>query len=1285
MKHLLIYGPKQQSRQKVLLDELSKHFDQDGRRLNAMIFAPTRRKVAELKSQILVHFERKCWMPEVMTFSQFMESHYGEVLGDRQLLSPYARLLVINHLLRGGQFGYLRKAQLSYGLSQKIADVLGHLQSSLLVDEARNELIQQLAAESPEKAQTVELFDRAYHSFLEEHRLADENVLNFELLLKWQKDGLISSSFLYDGTFSFRKRKSLDGYSVDIAPPLLKGARGIAKALVLDEFAFFTELEKAVFHALVPSFEKIILTLAAPSEDPDSVGTGWRNYKTHRGYESIQPIVDWLGAYNWEEKKAPNETEHLPEVVAERLFLNQSFTRISAVDIVQNPPNPPFPKGGRGDFRLIAAPNRREEVRTIARLIRQSLPAPNEDKKIVADLRKFVVVCPDLTIYKSLIEEVFSEYRLPVKISRGYPLQQIPFIALLKKILTCVLTERWTRADFFDIFSSGWINFASPSLSPRSLPYPPRRHPPVYGGTEGGGGKGWGDEITGLTNEEAPTDFSPEAFDIHRIDQLARAAGVQENFSINHWFGKIKSYLERDAQIPPASEVGSRKSEVGIENTGEDNEQMTRAKELAQVAFDLLTMQKFIQRAQILTKTQSAFEFKDTLEQFMGLMFFSRFNRCANGEVDSPLAPLPFPRSGIPRIGTCPFALLPNSEFRIPNSEFLVEAAYLELIQIVNEMVKTFSAFSRGGASPAKRDPATRDVPAHSAQDYIEYITMAISSTELSEEYMQQENQNAVQVISPLETGGLSFENLFIAGLVEGEYPSRPIANFLISPDEEKPLPIATLDPLPRERFLFQQMIGNSPKVVLTYPKMADGKELIPSPFVEDVRTLFEFPQGDKAYEISPIDDSEKTTLFSEQEVLKKMGELNNIAGSEHLKVPYANLQTQLKMEQAREQLDEFSIYDGHLHDQYAAAIRKEYESPDFCYSVSQLDDYAQCPMKFFFKYILALEDLEEAEAEIAPDTRGRLVHKILERFGDIQRRENIDVEEAHAVMPIIAQDETRHYEWQFDDLYWEEEKRMLVSRLKKPDEPKGILKAFLEVEFEPEKELLNGNFRPTHFEYHFGIVPRVRGTTGGQGEASQSLALQIPRPDFVGTGETDKPPIRIRGIIDRVDIDEEYHRFAVYDYKTGGYANVKKIERGISFQLPIYLRAVAQQEKRHTPAAGAYYVLKKVKEVGKKGYLGIWDALKDEYKYKKDGSVKQPPSGFYSAEDYQRLEAFVIENIKSIDECIRSGKFNPSIWEEKDALCQWCKYKFICRYNASRQLNMKDRDGHYHPKGFIA
>ena len=61
MKNLLIYGPKQRSRQEILLKELSTYFDADGRRLNAMIFAPTRRKATELKSQILAYFERKCW------------------------------------------------------------------------------------------------------------------------------------------------------------------------------------------------------------------------------------------------------------------------------------------------------------------------------------------------------------------------------------------------------------------------------------------------------------------------------------------------------------------------------------------------------------------------------------------------------------------------------------------------------------------------------------------------------------------------------------------------------------------------------------------------------------------------------------------------------------------------------------------------------------------------------------------------------------------------------------------------------------------------------------------------------------------------------------------------------------------------------------------------------------------------------------------------------------------------------------------------------------------------
>ena len=1227
MKNLLIYGSNQQGRQRLLLEELSAYFDAGSKSLKATIFVPTRRKMAELKGRILAFMGRRCWTPQVTTFHDFMSNHYGEVLGERQLLNPYGRLLVIRHLLREGRFGYFPEASFSYGLSQKIADVMEYLQTSLFEEsedtggEARRELIRKLTIDFPEKAQIVELFDQTYHQFLSAHRLVDENILRCELLRNWQQNR----------------------YPIDAE-----------RVLVLDEYSFFSDLEQATFHALVPSFQKIILTLAAPEGD-------WK--RSHRGYESTQSIAEWLTSYEWEERGAPCEMASLPQIVASRLF----SVRSSAIYCASSGDESPYYERPQNDFRLLVAPNRREEVRIIARSIRSALSPPKAGK-INSDLRRFVVVFPDLAIYRPLVEEVFSEYCLPVNISHGYPLQQVPIIGLLKKILTCVLMG-WKRSDLFDVLSSGWISF-TPDIDivdvariaedgrnskqrkrsiPNSIPNSEFRIP--------------------NSEESLPPSFVPEEFDIHRIDRWVRAAVTQQYFQVESWFSKIKLYIEQEYQV-------------------EDTESADESsKVFAQAASDLLAIQQFIEHAKKLTRAESPWQFADALRQFMEQVIKNQWAKGQGGKREKGQEGkrergkdtefnFEFQRgkavheAEVGAVASLRSNHEPCEAISVEQNEqkedVLFTMAYLEFARIVNEMVKTFRVLKSRK---------------YSSDDYIEYITRAISAPDATIRFAdcctpsqllttsyQEASTNAVQVIAPLETGGLSFEYLFIGGLVEGEYPSRPISNFLITPDESQPLPLAALDRLPQERFLLQQMIGNAQHVVLTYPKMWDGKELTPSPFVEDIRSLFSFSPEDKSNEIAPLNEMEKKTLFSEQEVLRKMGEQNTISGEEHLNFEHANLQTQLNMEEKREILDLFSDYDGHLDAIAAMKISDTYESATFSYSVLQLDNYAQCPMKFFFQNVLNLEGLAEAEAEISPKAKGNLVHSILQEFyKNEQMRKRADIEEARAIMPQIAQREAEQYEEQFADLYGEEEKRMLVSGLTNADEPKGILQAFLEADFETTREILEGDYRPTHFEYHFG---RFRG------RAPQGFALRILR-------EIDKVPIRIRGVVDRVDINAEEGLFVVYDYKTGGHANAKRVEQGISFQLPIYQQAIAASEEGRHLAAGAYYVLKKVKEVGKKGHLGVWDALKDEYKYKKDGSIKKPLSGFYFVEDFERLHEFVIENIKLIDGFIRSGKFNPSIWEAKDALCQWCDYKCICRYNPSRQLNMKSREGYYHPHGF--
>jgi len=146
-----------------------------------------------------------------------------------------------------------------------------------------------------------------------------------------------------------------------------------------------------------------------------------------------------------------------------------------------------------------------------------------------------------------------------------------------------------------------------------------------------------------------------------------------------------------------------------------------------------------------------------------------------------------------------------------------------------------------------------------------------------------------------------------------------------------------------------------------------------------------------------------------------------------------------------------------------------------------------------------------------------------------------------------------------------------------------------------------------------------------------------------------------------------------VYDYKTGRPVSPTLVERGLSFQLPVYLLAL-QANGLGQPAAGAYYLLRRADDIRKAGYLGDQSAL--------SGRGRRPDR-FYPPADFVALLNWVQQNLLTIDRLIREGKFNPSLWEERDAGCRYCDFATICRYNATRQLNMGEGVEGYRPKAW--
>ena len=119
-----------------------------------------------------------------------------------------------------------------------------------------------------------------------------------------------------------------------------------------------------------------------------------------------------------------------------------------------------------------------------------------------------------------------------------------------------------------------------------------------------------------------------------------------------------------------------------------------------------------------------------------------------------------------------------------------------------------------------------------------------------------------------------------------------------------------------------------------------------------------------------------------------------------------------------------------------------------------------------------------------------------------------------------------------------------------------GILRSFLEYEAQSADRLV-----PNYVEFRFGK----------QGAAP---ALNL--------GE-----VQIEGRVDRIDLSIDSKLFVVYDYKFGAVPAGSLIRQGLSFQLPVYLLAIADflKDKGCKIGAAGYYQLKSTHEVKKTGY----------------------------------------------------------------------------------------------------
>lgn len=210
-------------------------------------------------------------------------------------------------------------------------------------------------------------------------------------------------------------------------------------------------------------------------------------------------------------------------------------------------------------------------------------------------------------------------------------------------------------------------------------------------------------------------------------------------------------------------------------------------------------------------------------------------------------------------------------------------------------------------------------------------------------------------------------------------------------------------------------------------------------------------------------------------------------------------------------------------------------------WSPSALERWAACPVRWFVERYLHADDLEP---DPEPLVRGKLAHAALERTLAGLREET-----GSAKVRPDTLDRAREL--------LRAALEALARELPISPSPERVAAGTRRLEADLERYLTaaahdGSAFEPRHLELSFGFQ---------DAEDASLPPLELQAPDG---------PLRLRGRIDRVDVDSSGRRAQVIDYKTGEAVPGARWEQRGSFQAALYLRAAA--DLLGLDPAGAFY-----------------------------------------------------------------------------------------------------------------
>ena len=328
----------------------------------------------------------------------------------------------------------------------------------------------------------------------------------------------------------------------------------------------------------------------------------------------------------------------------------------------------------------------------------------------------------------------------------------------------------------------------------------------------------------------------------------------------------------------------------------------------------------------------------------------------------------------------------------------------------------------------------------------------------------------------------------------------------------------------------------------------------------------------------------------------------------------------------------QFTAYDGRARRSAAHGWTAEQE-----WTASALEDYAECPYRYFLKHILRLRSVPEPgeEIEISPLDRGTLIHKILENWvgGWLAAGNGRSWQEFTAdPEPLRAAAEAELDLWDARD------------GLGTPPAAKSA------------RQMILDDLQQQRID-----IEQPHAAAGWQPWAAERSfeGAEVP----LGDSRT----IAMRGKMDRIDVAHDGRRLAL-DYKTG--KNPGDVEqgfrRGRHMQMPLYLHAVTGIV--HGAQNGASISSDRISStraefryITRRGGFSTAELSGEEFGHWENASP-QSPAGVCS------------DTLQTIVDGVREGKFfpHPSDKPGETDHCKWCVFKPACTTDVGRRYARK-------------